>query len=92
MRFSDLEFYPRNGGIQSIVEFGNYELSIIQTEFSYGGTEGLYEIGVFKNGCLTEVEGVTDPDDSVKGFLTEDEVTGILLKMHSITGCEGAQI
>ena len=79
-------------GVQAIVDFGKYELSIVQNEASYGNKQGLYEIAVFKDNEQTELPGITQPGDTVKGFLTEAEVDAILTKMYTITGKEGTQI
>ena len=75
-------------GIQSIINFGQYDLSIIKSDFSYGGKQGLYEIAVFEGNEQVELPGITEDGDTVKGFLTEDNVMGIIAKMHSITGVE----
>lgn len=73
-------------GVQAILDFGEYELSIIQNDCSYGGDRGLYEIAVFKNGDQYELPGITVKGDTVKGFLSEEDVNGILKKMYLITG------
>lgn len=87
MRFSDLRFkktsFPK--GIQAKVAYGDYELSIVRNTASYGNSQGLYEIGVYKNGCFAELPGITNKGDNVKGFLSETDVTGIMLKLHSIS-------
>ena len=65
--------------------FGDsYALSIIYE----GGDEGsgLYEIGAFKNGELTEMPGITAEGDTVRRFLTSSEVDAIILKMALISG------
>ena len=81
-------------GIQALVDFGKYELSIICNERSYGGQRGgtLYEIGVFKGNGMVELPGITEPGDTVKGFLTPSDVDAILTKMYTITGTEGKQV
>ena len=81
-------------GIQALVDFGKYELSIICNEGSYGGKNGgtLYEIGVFKGNGMVELPGITEPGDQVKGWLTESAVDAILTKMYTITGTEGKQV
>ena len=79
-------------GVQAIVNFGKYELSIIQNEASYGNKQGLFEIAVFKDNEQTELPGITQPGDTVKGFLTEADIDAILIKMNTITGTEGKQI
>ena len=88
MKMSDFKMMPTSmpKGVQAILDFGKYELSIIQNESSYGNKQGLYEIAVFKNGEQCELPGVTEPGDTVKGFLTETDVDVILKKMYLITG------
>ena len=73
-------------GVQAILNFGEYELSIVQNESSYGNKQGLYEIAVFKDGDQHELPGITAEGDTVKGFLTEEDVNMILKKMYLFTG------
>mgnify|MGYP001178706107 FL=1 len=92
--FEDLKFtntkIPK--GIQSVVGFGDYQLSIIKNSTSYGGQQGLYEIGVFKDGAMVEMPGITEEGDSVKGWLSESDISGIIKKMHLATGSEPKQV
>ena len=95
MQLKDFEMMPTEmpNGVQAVLKFGDdYELSIIQSDFSYGGTSGLYEIGVFKNGAMTEMPGITAENDTVRGFLTEEDVNGIISKMFYATGTKPEQI
>jgi hypothetical protein len=94
MRFEDIvmDYDDSLEGVQGIVEYGPYELSIIKHKYSYGGTKGLYEIAVFKNAEQVELPGITAKGDTVKGFLTENEVDGIMVKMFTITGKEPEQV
>jgi len=93
MRFNDLVFKPLFDGVQSVLSFGkDYELSIVKHSSSYGGTQGLYEIAVFFEGEQRELAGVTREGDTVKGFLSEQEVDGIILKMMALTGEDGVQV
>jgi hypothetical protein len=87
MRFKDLEFIKTTNpnGIQALMDYGMYELSVIKSDISYGGKMGLYEIGVFFGGELTELPGITADDDCVAGYLTESEVETIMHKMYLIT-------
>lgn len=93
MRFADLKFketnYPK--GIQAIVKFGEYTLSVIRNEMSYGNRSNLYEIGAYKGKEQVVLPGITEEYDTVKGFLTEEAVSGILLKMQTITATQGKQ-
>ena len=75
-----------------MVNFGEYDLSIIKNETSYGGKKGLYEIGVFKGQDMVEMPGITEEGDTVKGFLDESDVSGIIKKMHLATGSEPKQV
>ena len=70
------------------MKFKDYELSIIKNEASYGNAQGLYEIAVFKGNDQTELPGITEEGDTVKGFLTEGDVEGIIKKMHLISGAD----
>lgn len=92
MRFKDLTFGSLFDGVQSLVKFGDYELSVVKHSGSYGGRNGLYEIAVFDGDGQVEMKGITREGDTVKGFLSEEEVTGILLKMSALTGESGVQI
>ena len=83
--------YP--GGYQCVLEFGDeYGLSIISGRGAYGGDKGLYEIGVFKHGDLAKMPGITEQDDTVKGYLTENDVSAIIKKMYLITGKSPRQV
>lgn len=79
-------------GVQAILDFGKYELSIIQNDCSYGGTRGLFEIAVFENNNMVELPGITAEGDTVKGFLTEQAVDAIIKKMYTITQQEPVQL
>lgn len=70
------------------LSFGEaYELSIIDTGYGAGSSTP-YEIMAFKNGTGCELPGITVEGDTVKGFLSKEEVDGIILKMMSISGAE----
>ena len=74
MKFKELKFRTssRNwNNIQARVEINGYDISIVRSEFSYGGDKGLYEIGVYKG------DEMCDPlnwGDDVKGWLTPEGV------------------
>lgn len=88
MKFQDIKFYDTDTpkGIQGMKHFGDYQLSIIKSDFSYGGKQGLYEIAVIKDHDQVELPGITEPGDTVKGFLNESEVENIMKKMLTISG------
>lgn len=79
-------------GVQALLQFDNYELSIINNEASYGNKQGLFEIAVFKDGEQCELPGVTNSGDTVKGWLTESDVDAIITKMYFLTGTTPRQI
>jgi hypothetical protein len=81
------------GDYQCVLEFGDeYALSIISGQGAYSTETAPYEIAVFKNGDFTHMPGITDEDDTVKGYLTEADVSAIIKKMYLITGKSPIQI
>jgi hypothetical protein len=79
-------------GVQAVLAFNNYELSIVKNEVSYGNKQGLFEIAVFKDGDQKELPGITNSGDTVKGWLTESDVDAIISKMYFLTGTTPRQI
>ena len=82
--FNDLEFFdhPRGNGVQARIRFDNgYGASIVKTDFSYGGKEGLYELAVIDDNGLNYKTPITD---DVIGYLTEEEVTEYLYKIQNL--------
>jgi hypothetical protein len=78
---------------QCVLHFGDeYELSIISGKGSYSTETAPYEIAVIKHGNLAEMPGITDENDTVKGYLTEADVDAIIKKMYLITGKTPRQI
>ena len=85
-KFDDLQFVKFLDGVSATATYGEYELSVVKHGSSYGGKKGLYEIGVFKGNEMVEMPGITEEGDTVKGLLSEEEVTGIMKKMIAIGG------
>ena len=79
-------------GVQAVLAFDNYELSVIKNEVSYGNKQGLFEIAVFKDGEQKEMPGIANEGDTVKGWLTESDVDAIISKMYFLTGATPRQI
>ena len=84
-----------NAGAQIVLDFGSYHLSVIDD--GYGREDHLLEIGLFEAAdgvatTMTSLPGITNENDSVRGYLTEEDVNCILKKLHSITGVEPTQI
>lgn len=61
------------------IEFDNgYGLSIVRHENSYGGKKGLFEIMLLRNGEPYSLPPITNEDDTVNGFLTQNAVNDII--------------
>jgi len=84
--FKDIEFKTNpmgeEFGITSRTKFKNgYEASVVKSEYSYGGRDGLYELAVFKDGEITYDTPITD---DVLGYLTEEEVSETFIKIQEL--------
>jgi hypothetical protein len=81
--FNDLEFKQdiQRGLNAARIMFDNgYGVSVIVGPHTYGGEDGLYELGVLgKNGKLCYDTPVTD---DVEGYLTEEGVTEFLKQIQ----------
>ena len=85
--FTKKNLGPNRTGDQYLLNFGNrYSLSIITD--GMGSENGLYEIGVvdLTAGKMVSLPGITNTNESVRGYLSASEVDAIVLKMISITG------
>lgn len=74
------------GGIQKLYEFDNgYGASVVQAPFSYGGSEGLWELGVLRwqEGKFTLTYDTAITDDVV-GYLTEAAVEDLLARIEAL--------
>ena len=90
MKFKDIPFNETKmpKGIQALIKFNKFDLSIIKNESSYGNKMGLYEIAVFSGNTQIEMPGITEEGDTVKGFLSESDVESIIKKMHLVSGAD----
>ena len=74
--FADLEFglHPTGQGVQAKIQFSNgFGASVVKTPYSYGGSQGKYELAVLgKDGRMTYSTEVTS---DVIGYLNPDEVS-----------------
>ena len=88
--FKDLEFtemvndYNVNGKRARMMFDNGYGVSVVQSDMTYGGKEGLYELGVLDNpkGSVVLYTSVTN---DVLGWLTEDEVTKHMAEVQELT-------
>jgi len=94
MKLNDFELLETDmpKGVQAVLDFGKYQLSVVQNEVSYGNKQGLYEIAVFEDMNQVELPGITIEGDTVKGWLTESDVDAIMCKMYFLTGTTPRQI
>lgn len=92
MKFEEIKFGKLYDGVQAIIEFGQYELSVVKHSMSYGGRKGMYEIAVFEGNNQVELPGITQEGDTVKGFLCEEGLNVIFKKMTTVTGSMGTQV
>ena len=92
MKFEKLKFEKLYDGVQAIVKFGKYEVSVVSHSMSYGGKNGLYEIAIFDGKQQVELPGITAEGDTVQGHLCENGLDVIFKKMTSITGSIGTQV
>ena len=86
--FNDLQFkeHPKGavyGGIISRIIFDNgYGATIVQGPHTYGGSDGLYELAVV--GKNDEICYDTPVTGDVEGYLSETQVTDLLIKIQQL--------
>ena len=86
--FKDLQFkeHPKGavyGGIISRIIFDNgYGATVVQGPHSYGGSDGLYELAVV--GKNDEISYDTPITGDVEGYLSETQVTDLLIKIQQL--------
>jgi hypothetical protein len=90
MNFSDLKFeeFQETGahsGVHVLVFFNNgFGASVIKSNFSYGGKEGLYELAVIKgNQDDWAINYKTPITGDVLGYLTEEDVEEYLNQIEA---------
>ena len=72
LQFNDISETHGENAKQAYVEFENgYDVSVVNHRFSYGGEQGLYEIGCFFNNHMVDP---ADWGDTVKGWQNESDV------------------
>ena len=83
--FNDLEFKQdiQRGLNAARIMFDNgYGASVVVGPYTYGGEDGLYELGVLgKDKKLTYDTPVTE---DVKGYLSEEDVTKLLEQIQKL--------
>ena len=84
--FKDIEFKPNpmgeDFGIVSRTQFDNgYEASVVKSDYTYGGKNGLYELAIFKDGEICYDTPITD---DVIGYLRPEDVTDVMAKIQQL--------
>ena len=84
--FKEIEFKPNpmgeDFGIVSRTKFDNgYEVSVVKSEYTYGGSNGLYELAIFKDGEICYDTPITD---DVIGSLKPEDVTDVMEKIQKL--------
>jgi len=84
--FKDIEFKTNpmgeDFGIVSRTQFDNgYEASVVKSDYTYGGKNGLYELAVFKDGEICYDTPITD---DVIGYLRPEDVTDVMAKIQKL--------
>ena len=80
-RFEDLIFRGSPEGVfRSSTVIGDYTLSVIKEP-----EKTLYEAAIFKGNEFVQLPGI-HRDEDVIPYLSHEEVTGIMLKLHTMAG------
>ena len=84
--FNDIKFKSNpmgdDFGIVSRTQFDNgYEVSVVKSPHSYGGDKGLYELAIFKDDEICYDTPITN---DVLGYLTDKDVTEVLIKIQQL--------
>jgi hypothetical protein len=89
MKFTDLNFepHPNIDGIRAVYFFDNsYGVSVIKSEYSYGGRDGLYEVAVLRgNSDEWDIVYDTSITEDVVGYLSKDGVDEVLMQVEALT-------
>jgi len=84
--FKDIQFKSNpmgaDFGIVSRTKFDNgYEVSVVRSQYSYGGEKGLYELALFKDGEICYDTSITG---DVIGYLRPEDVTDVMEKIQQL--------
>lgn len=84
--FHHLEFKeladPFDGIIARTVFDNEYGVSVVRSQFSYGGKMGLYELAILDNNG--EVCYTTPLTDNVIGYLRDIDITEVMIKVQQL--------
>ena len=86
MKYKEKEL---NGGVQRLYRFDNgYGASVIRHSGSYGYDKGLWELAVIRytDGDKYVLDYSTPITDDVIGYLDEDEISALLVRIEALSG------
>jgi hypothetical protein len=81
--FKDLEFKNKEMGLGEISRIGfdnGWGVSVVKGPYTYGGSEGLYELAVLNNDQIHYDNPVANGD--VCGYLNENDVTDKMIEIQ----------
>ena len=84
LKFKDLVFKedPDIPITSARVDYELYTLSVVKERLN----KGTYEIAILRDGVFVRLPGInTGSGDTVLRYLTEENVTGVMIKLASIT-------
>ena len=86
MIIKDIIIKSKNDGTQIVIFFPNdYGASIIKSAFSYGGSEGLFELAVIKgNRDKWDLCYDTPVADDVVGYLNSEDINKYLEQIEKL--------
>lgn len=88
--FADLDFddpsVPKNFGIRARAFYPNgYGVSVVQSQYSYGGDRGLCELAVLAGAAdNSDLCYDTPITEDVEGYLTPDAVTELMKQVAAL--------
>lgn len=84
----DFKLSKVNDGIQIVLSLNRFDISIVSHKNSYGGKEGLYELGVFWTDepayYIDEFDDRKYFTSHVRGWLDVESVTNIVDRLSSL--------
>jgi len=76
---------------QILLDFGKYQLSVINDECRASGDRNFFEIAILENpGGFVRLPGITE--DDVRPYMTSIEVNSVIKKLYYITKQAPVQI
>jgi len=86
--FNDIEFHYHHNGQHSIIRFeNNYLVSVVRAfQSSIGAEQGLYELSILNDDMTFDFDNPISKKPI--GFLTEEEVTEIMIEIQNLPTSE----